>query len=130
MLLHRHPQAEMQGAPRFGQLQHHPRATPLPEQLFAQRPAAQQIVYMEKMKLGFDNRWLLPPPLQQNLSSVGCSRAGVGRPSLRVHARVCSLSLLSLSSRSLTQEAAAGGFRRVFGALRRGGGGGEHVSDR
>ena len=40
MLLHRHPQAEMQGAPRFGQLQHHPRATPLPEQLFAQRPAA------------------------------------------------------------------------------------------
>ena len=23
----------------------------------------QQIVYMEKMKLGFDNRWLLPPPL-------------------------------------------------------------------
>jgi hypothetical protein len=35
MLLHRHPQAEMQGAPRFGQLQHHPRATPLPEQLFA-----------------------------------------------------------------------------------------------
>ena len=81
----------------------------------------QQIVYMEKMKLGFDNRWLLPPPLQQNLSSVGCSRAGVGRPSLCVRARVYSLSLLSLSSRSLTQEAAAGGFRRVFGALRRGG---------
>ena len=90
----------------------------------------QQIVYMEKMKLGFDNRWLLPPPLHENLSSVGCSRAGVGRPSLRVRARVCSLSLLSLSSRSLTQEAAACGFRRVFGALRRGGGGGEHVSDR
>ena len=90
----------------------------------------QQIVYMEKMKLGFENRWLLPPPLQQNLSSVGCSRAGVGRPSLRVRARVYSLSLLSLSSRSLTQEAAAGGFRRIFGALRRGGGGGEHVSDR
>ena len=40
MLLHRHPQVEMQGAPRFGQLQHHPRATPLPEQLFAERPAA------------------------------------------------------------------------------------------
>ena len=38
-----------------------------------------------------------------------------------VHARVYSLSLLSLSSRSLTQEVAAGGFRRVFGALRRGG---------
>jgi hypothetical protein len=73
------------------------------------------------MKLGFDNRWLLPPPLHENLSSVGCSRAGVGRPSLRVRARVCSLSLLSLSSRNLTQEAAACGFRRVFGALRRGG---------
>ena len=40
MLLHRHPQAEMQGAPGFGQLHHHPRATPLPEQLFAQRPVA------------------------------------------------------------------------------------------
>ena len=40
MLLHRHPQVEMQGAPRFGQLQHHLRATPLPEQLFAERPAA------------------------------------------------------------------------------------------
>ena len=80
----------------------------------------QQIVYMEKMKLGFDNRWLLPPPLQQNLSSVGCSRAGVGRSSLRVRARVYSLSLSSLSSRILTQEAAAGGFRRVFGPLRRG----------
>ena len=64
----------------------------------------QQIVYMEKMKLGFDNRWLLPPPLHQNLSSVGCSRAGVGRSSLCVRARVYSLSLLSLSSRSLTQE--------------------------
>jgi hypothetical protein len=23
----------------------------------------QQIVYKEKMKLGFDHRWLLPPPL-------------------------------------------------------------------
>ena len=63
----------------------------------------QQIVYMEKMKLGFDNGWLLPPPLQQNLSSVGCSRAGVGRPSLRVRARVYSLSLLSLSSRSVSE---------------------------
>ena len=61
----------------------------------------QQIVYMEKMKLGFDNRWLLPPPLQQNLSSVGCSGAGVGRSSLRVCARVYSLSLLSLSSRNV-----------------------------
>ena len=30
MLLHRHPQVEMQGAPRFGQLQHHLRATPPP----------------------------------------------------------------------------------------------------
>jgi hypothetical protein len=73
---------------------------------------------MEKMKLGFDNRWLLPPPLHKNLSLVGCSRAAVGRSSLCVRARVCSLSLLSLSSRILTQEVAAGGFRRVFGALR------------
>ena len=40
MLLHRHPQVEMQGAPRLGQLQHHPRATPLPEQLCVERPAA------------------------------------------------------------------------------------------
>ena len=39
MLLHRHPPAKMQGAPRCGQLQHHPRATPLLEQLFAERPA-------------------------------------------------------------------------------------------
>jgi hypothetical protein len=70
--------------------------------------AMQQIVYMEKMKLGFDNRWLLLPPLHQNLSSLGCSRAGVGWSSLCVRARVYSLSLLSLSSRILTQEAAAG----------------------
>jgi hypothetical protein len=37
---------------------------------------------------------------------------------LCVRTRVCSLSLLSLSSRILTQEVAAGGFRRVFGPLR------------
>ena len=64
----------------------------------------QQIVYMEKMKLGFDNRWLLPPPLQQNLSSVGCLKAAAGRSSLRVRTRVYSLSLLSLSSRILTHK--------------------------
>ena len=45
------------------------------------------------MKLGFDNRWLLPPPLQQNLSLVGCLKAAAGRLSLRVRARVYSLSL-------------------------------------
>ena len=109
MLLHRHPQAEMQGAPSFGQLHHHPRATPLPEQLFAQQP----VVYMEKMKLGFDNRWLLPPPLQQNLSSVGCSRAGVGRSSLRVRARVYSHLELELA-----QLDAGGGSRRFSACFR------------
>ena len=59
--------------------------------------------------------------LHHNLPSVGCLKAAAGRSSLCVRTRVCSLSLLSLSSRILTQEAAAGSFRRVFGPLRRGG---------
>jgi hypothetical protein len=50
MLLHRHPQAEMQGAPGFGQLHHHPRATPLPEQLFAQRPVARASCFFHKLR--------------------------------------------------------------------------------
>ena len=49
------------------------------------------------------------------------TRAAVGRSSLCVRTHVCSLSVSSLSSRILTQEAAAGGFRRVFGPVRRGG---------
>ena len=33
--------------------------------LRSQHRRLQQIVYMEKMKLGFDNKWLLPPSLNQ-----------------------------------------------------------------
>jgi hypothetical protein len=32
---------------------------------------------MERMKLGFDSRWLLPLSHHLNLPSVGCSRTGV-----------------------------------------------------
>ena len=96
-------------------------ATPLPEQLFAERPAAAADRLHGEDEARLRQQVAVAATLHHNLPSVGCLKAAAGRSSLCVRTRVCSLSLLSLSSRILTQEVAAGGFRRVFGPLRRGG---------
>ena len=55
-------------------------ATPPPELLYyAHLLATKQLVYMERTKLGSDNSWLLSMYHHLNLSSVGWSRAAVGR---------------------------------------------------
>jgi hypothetical protein len=103
-------------------------ATPPPELLYyAHLLATKQLVYMERTKLGSDNSWLLSMSHHLNLPSVRCSKAVVGqRDCAWAWARMLAL-LLELE---LVQLGAGGGFRRVFGPLRRGGGGGEHVIDR
>ena len=103
-------------------------ATPPPELLYyAHLLATKQLVYMERTKLGSDNIWLLSMSHHLNLPSVRCSKAVVGRWECAwAWARMLAL-LLELE---LVQLGAGGGLRRVFGPLRRGGGGGEHVIDR
>jgi hypothetical protein len=96
-------------------------ATPLPEWLFAEWPAAaaDRLHGEDEARLRQQVAVATATPSQLAVSGVPEGRGG-SIELVCARTRLLSLSLLSLSSRILTQEAAAGGFRRVFGPLRRG----------
>ena len=92
---------------------------------FRTTPGAPASSIRKRMKLGLDNRWLLPLPHHMYLPSVGCSKAAAGRwGCARARARLLALLELEL----LQQLGARGGgtvARQLRCTLGRTGGGAE-----